>query len=184
MTASNVARARNANADSSTDEANVGQKNNKQCGCGYVLETVANKKTIWETTNGRMSWSHDILSPPGVAVKHWTTLCKLGHFIYCHVLVLRRTMRIPHDTSAWDVKGGHATNDTHASNVTARRDREFQKEVARLKADADGVELVALPKNPKSQASLCTLFNKQTSKQTSSSTRLGLSVGGSVAMTT
>ena len=93
-------------------------------------------------------------------------------------------MRRPYDTSAWDDKGGHTTNDTHAANVTALRNREFHEEVARLKAAADGVELVALPKNTKAQSSLHTLFNKQTLKQTSSSPRPGPSVGCSVTMTT
>ena len=115
--------------------------------------------------NGRMSWSHEILRAPDVAVKLWTTLCKFGHFIYCHVCGSRRTMRRPYDTSVWDGKGGHATNDTYAANVTACRNREFHKELARLKSAADGVEIVALPNNPKAQASLRTsLTNKPQNK--------------------
>ena len=97
-----------------------------------------------------------------MAVKRWTTLCKVVHFIYYHVCGSRRTMRRTYGTSAWDGKGGHETNDTHALNVTAYCNREFYEEVARLKAAADGVELVALPKKTKAQASFCNLFNKQT----------------------
>ena len=93
-------------------------------------------------------------------------------------------MRRPYDTSVWYGKGGHATNDTYAANVTACRNIEFHEEVARLKAAADGVELVALPKNTKAQSSLHTLFNKQTLKQTSSSPRPGPYVAGSVVMAT
>ena len=69
-------------------------------------------------------------------------------------------------------------------NVTARRNRDFHEEVLRLKAAADGVELLSLPEKSKAQASLSTLFDKQTSKQTSTSPRPVPSVGGSVAMTT
>ena len=143
-----------------------------------------NKKKNWETTNGRMSWSHEILSAQDMAVKRWTTLFKFVHFIYCHVCGSRRTMRRPYETSAWDRKGGHATNDTHAEKVTARRNREFHKEVERLKSDADGVETVVLPNNPKAQDSISTLFNKQTLKKNSSYPRPGPSIGGSVAVTT
>ena len=131
-----------------------------------------------------MSWRHEILSAPEVAVKRWINICKFGQFIYCHVFGSRRTLRRPYDTSAWDGKGGHTTNDTCAVNVTAHRNRDFHEEVSRLKAAADGVELVALPKKPKAQASLSTLFDKQTSKRTSTSPRPVPSIGGSVAMTT
>ena len=54
-----------------------------------------------------------------MAVKRYTTLCKFGPFIYCHVFGSRRTMRRPYDTFAWDGKGRHTTNDTHDANVTA-----------------------------------------------------------------
>ena len=119
-----------------------------------------------------------------MAVKRYTTLCKFGPFIYCHVFGSRRTLRRPYDTSAWDGKGGHTTNDTCAVNVTAHRNRDFHEEVLILKAAADGVELLALPEKSKAQASLSTLFDKQTSKQTSTSPRPVPSVGGSVAMKT
>ena len=56
-------------ADSSTDKANVCQKNNEQCGYGCGLDTVANKKNIGETMNVRMSWIHEILSAPDMTVK-------------------------------------------------------------------------------------------------------------------
>ena len=73
-------------------------------------------------------------------------------------------MRRPYDTSEWDGKGVHATNDTHAANVTACRNREFREEVVILKTAADGIEILALPNNPKAQASLRNIFKKQTSK--------------------
>ena len=88
-----------------------------------LIGHCSKQEKIGETTNGSMSWSHEILIVLDVAVKCYTTLCKFGHLIYYHVCGPCKTMRRPYDTSAWDGKGGHTTNDTHAANVTALHNR-------------------------------------------------------------